>query len=39
MVLPGFLERLTDEKGSLRMEMYSQEGDSVVFERDMSENN
>ena len=39
MVLPGFLERLTGEKGALRMEMYSQEGDAVVFERDMSENN
>lgn len=39
MVLPGFLERLEGEKGALRMEMYTQEGDFVVFERDTDENN
>ena len=35
MVLPRFLESLEGEKGALRMENYSQEGDIVAFERDM----
>lgn len=35
MVLPKYLEHVSGEKGALRMENYSQEGDKVAFERDM----
>ena len=37
MALPGFLEKLSGETGALRMEKYTQEGDTAVFERDMNE--
>lgn len=38
MMLPTFLEKLEGQKGALRMEDYSQEGDVTVFEVDETEN-
>lgn len=39
MMLPTFLEKLTGQKGALRMEDYTQEGIVTVFEMDQTENN